>query len=134
MPSVAAAAPTPNPASPALSPADQELVLLETMQTLLDSATQSLAGGQALPLLEVSRQIGITAQQLTAFCLPMGSLPWTEEAQQHRRKLLAELSQQRSFCRAMLRRWRRSIALRQQLLRLQSEPVPYTESLNGTWS
>jgi len=134
MPSVAAAAETPNPASSGLSPMDEELVLLETMKTLLDSAAHSLAGGEALPLLETSRQIGQTAQQLTVFCLQMGPLPWTEEAQQHRRKLLGELSQQRAFCRAMLRRWRRSIALRQQLLSLQSEPVPYTESLTPTWS
>jgi hypothetical protein len=43
------------------------------------------------------------------------------------------MSQQRAFCRAMLRRWRRSIALRQQLLALRSEPVPHTESLPVNW-
>ena len=63
-----------------------------------------------MPLLEVSRHIGQTAQQLTAFSA-MGALPWSEEAQQQRRKLLAELCQQRAFCRAMLRRWRRSLAV-----------------------
>ena len=118
----------PAPLSP-LSPMDQELVLLETLKSLLEEAMRSLSGGEALPLLEVSRQINLTAQELTAFALQMGRLPWTPEAQQQRRKLLAELGQQRSFCRAMLRRWRRAIVLRQQLLGLQDEPAPYTESL-----
>ena len=117
-----------------VSAIDQELVLLETMKTLLETAMRSLAGGEALPLLEVSRHIVQTAQELTEFSLRMGALPWSEEAQQQRRKLLAELCQQRAFCRAMLRRWRRSIALRQQLLRLQSEPLPYTESVGRNWS
>ncbi len=110
--------------------ADREFILLETLKSLLDVAMRSLGGGEALPLLEVSRQINLTAQELTAFSLQIGRMPLTPEAQQRRRKLLAELSQQRAFCRAMLRRWRRSIAMRQQLLALRSEPVPYTECLN----
>ncbi|MGD0929835.1 MAG: hypothetical protein ABR902_04205 [Candidatus Korobacteraceae bacterium] len=121
------------PPSP-LSQMDKQLVLLETLKSLLDEATRSLSGGEALPLLEVSRQINLTAQELSAFCLQVGCLPWTAEAQQRRRKLLSELSQQRAFCRAMLRRWRRSIVLRQQLLGLQDEPGPYTESLTLGWS
>lgn len=127
-------APAENTAIAPLSPMDQELVLLETLKSLLDEAMRSLSGGEALPLLEVSRQISVTAHDLTAFSLQMAGLPWTAEAQQHRRKLLAELSQQRAFCRAMLRRWRRSIVLRQQLLGLQAEPAPYTESLTTGWS
>jgi hypothetical protein len=126
MTSVAAAA---NGVTAAPAPTAQELVLLETLKSLLDEAVRSLSGGEALPLLEVSRQINLTAQQITALALHMGCLPWTAEAQQQRRKLLAELNQQRAFCRAMLRRWRRSIILRQQLLGLRHEPVPYTESL-----
>ena len=61
---------------------------------------------------------------LMATSLHLGRLPLTPEAQQQRQKLLAELRQQRSFCRAMLRRWRRSILLRQQLLDLATEPRP----------
>ena len=117
-----------------LSAMQQELVLLETMKTLLDSAAHSLAKGDALPLLETTRQIDQTAQEITAFCLQVGPQPWTEEAHEQRRRLLRELGQQRSFCRAMLRRWRRSIVLREQLLGLQSEPAPYTESLTPAWS
>jgi hypothetical protein len=107
---------------------DQELFLLETLKSLLDGAIDSLSGGDAESLLEMSRQITSTAQQLLALCLQGGHLSLTAEAQQRRRKLLAELTQQRAFCRAMLRRWRRSLALRQQLLALHSEPVAYTAS------
>jgi hypothetical protein len=57
----------------------------------------------------------------------------TPEAQQQRQRLLAELRQQRAFCSAMLRRWRRSIRLRQQLLDLANEPVIYTESIDPRW-
>lgn len=107
---------------------DQELFLLETLKSLLDGAIHSLSGGDAESLLEMSRQITSTAQQLLALCLQGGHLSLAAEAQQRRRKLLAELTQQRAFCRAMLRRWRRSVALRQQLLAMQSEPVAYTAS------
>lgn len=122
--------PTPTLPSPKI---DQELVLLETLKSLLDSASRSLSGGEALPLLEVSRQISTTAEELMALSFQLGHLPWTPEAQQRRRRVLAELGQQRAFCRAMLRRWHRSMMLRQQLLGLQSDPVPYTESLTSGW-
>ena len=112
-----------------LSPIEQELMLLETMKSLMDTATRSLSGGEAEPLLEVNRQVSQTAQDLTALSMQLGRLTWTPEAQEQRRKLLIELNHQRAFCRAMLRRWRRSIALRQQLLQMRGEPVPYTEAL-----
>ncbi len=109
---------------------DRQLVLLETLKSLLDEAMRSLSGGEALPLLEVSRQIKPDGAGTDhALSCTWAVFPGRAEAQQRRRKLLAELSQQRAFCRAMLRRWRRSIVLRQQLLGLQDEPVPYTESL-----
>jgi len=107
----------------------QEIILLETLKSLLDVAMRSLSAGQALPLLDVSRQISVTAKNLTEVSLEMGRFGSTSEAQAKRRKLLDELGQQRAFCRAMLRRWRRSIALRQQLLGMACEPVPYTDAL-----
>ncbi len=115
------------------SGADQELALLETLKSLLETAIHSLTGGEVGALLEVSQQIRSTADEAMALSLQLGHLPGTPEAQQQRRKLLAELSQQRAFCRAMLRRWRRSLVLRRQLLGLQAEPVPYTESLDASW-
>jgi hypothetical protein len=109
------------------------VVLLETLKSLLETAIRSLSGGEAGALIEVSRQIRSTADEVMALSLQLGHLPWTPEAQQERRKLLEELGQQRAFCRAMLRRWRRSLVLRRQLLGLQAEPVPYTESMDAGW-
>jgi len=71
--------------------------------------------------------ITATAADITAASLNLGRVQWTPEGQQQRRKLLAEMRQQRSFCSAMLRRWRRSILLRQQLLDLATAPTIYTE-------
>ncbi len=115
------------------SPLDPELVLLETLQSLLDTAMHSLSSGEAGILIEASRQIRSTADEVIALSLQVGHLPSNPEAQSQRQKLLAELGQQRAFCRAMLRRWRRSLVLRQQLLGLQAEPLPYTESLQSGW-
>lgn len=108
---------------------DQELVLLETLKELLTSAIRCLSGGEAGSLVETSRQISATAGDLMALAGQLGHLPLTAEEQQRRRKLLAELSQQRSFCRAMLRRWRRSLLLRRELLAVQTEPETYAEPM-----
>ena len=113
------------------SPAEQEILLLETLKSLLESAMFSLSGGEAAALHQVSRQIISTANQVTALSVPMGRFPLTPEALRQRRKVLAELGQQRAFCRTLLRRWRRSLALRRHFLglRVETEPLPYTESL-----
>jgi len=108
---------------------DQQLLLLENLKSLLDGASRCLAGGDPLPLLALSRQVTSTAQELLALSLQLANPSASDEAQQRRRQLLSDVAKQRAFCRAMLRRWRRSIALRQQLLELGSEPVPYTDSL-----
>ncbi|MGB7555625.1 MAG: hypothetical protein WBM04_14725 [Candidatus Korobacteraceae bacterium] len=108
---------------------DHELVLLETLKELLTIAMRSLSGGEAGSLMETSRQISLTANNLMSLANQVGNLPSTPEEQQRRDKLLAELSQQRSFCRSMLRRWRRSLLLQRQLLVLQSEPDTYSESI-----
>ncbi len=100
---------------------------------MLESAIRLLSGGEAGPLIEVSGQIRSTAEEVMALSLQLGHLPSNPETQQQRQKLLTELGQQRAFCRAMLRRWRRSIVLRQQLLGRQTESLPYTESLETGW-
>ena len=117
-----------------LSPEAQELVLLETLRALLTAAIQALSRGEAGSLAEVSRQVKRTAENIMATSLTLGHFPLTPEARQRRQKLLAELRQQRSFCRAMLRRWRRSILLRRQLLDLATEPTIYSESLDRSRS
>lgn len=108
----------------------QQLVVLETLKALLSAAIRSLSRGEPADLSEVSRDIQATADGVMAASLNQDRLVLTPEEQQQRRKLLAELRQQRSFCRAMLRRWRRSILLRQQLLDLATGPMTYTESLD----
>ncbi len=111
----------------------QELVLLDTLKGLLTVAIRSLSLGEAENMAEISQQINAAADEVMATSLNLSRLPLTPEAQQQRQRLLAELRQQRAFCRAMLRRWRRSILLRQQLLGLATEPVIYTESVDPRW-
>jgi hypothetical protein len=111
------------------APADSELVLLERLCSLLDDAMGALVASKALPLQEVSRQITMTADELTRLMLQISRLPLSVEARQRRQEILTTLCEQHRFCRAMLRRWRRSVALRQQMLALNAEPLLYTESL-----
>lgn len=111
----------------------QEMVLLETLRTLLTAAIRSLSRGEPANLVDVSRDINAIAGDVMAASLNLSRSPLTPEAQQQRQKLLAELRRQRSFCHAMLRRWRRSILLRQQLLDLATEPATYTEALDSRW-
>jgi hypothetical protein len=119
------------PASTSIAPSAREMVLLETLKSLLDTATQSLGAGDAAALLDVSRRISLTAQEFGA-CIPLpGSTFVTAEVEQRRRRLLVDVSQQLAFCRAMLRRWRRSLAVRQQLLDMSMDSVVYQPSLRG---
>ena len=115
-------------------PEVQEVVLLETLKELLTAAIRSLSRGESAELAELSRSISSTADEATAIELNLCRLPLNPAAQQQRQKLLAELRQQRSFCRAMLRRWRRSIVLRQQLLDLATGTATYSEALDSRWS
>ena len=83
--------------------------------------------------MEASRQIRLTAEEVMALSAQLGRLPRRRRPNSDGINSLAELGQQRAFCRAMLRRWRRSLVLRQQLLGLRTEPLPYTESLETGW-
>jgi len=121
----AAAVPVPNAA--------QEVVLLETLKTLLTEAIRAFTRWDPANLAEVSGAINATASDVMAASLNLACASLTPEAQLQRRTLLAELRQQHVFFQAMLRRWRRSILLRQQLLDLAQEPATYTESLDSRW-
>ena len=112
----------------------QEVVLLETLKELLTAAIRALSSGGTAELAQVSHSIKATADEVLVAELNLGRLPLTPAARQQRQKLLAELCQQRSFCRKMLRRWRRSILLRQQLLDLVSGTATYDEALDPRWS
>lgn len=120
-------------ASLLVPPEIPELVSLQTLRTLLSTAIGALRRGDPAHLAEVSHAINGIASDVLATSLNRGCLPLTPEAQERRQKLLAELCQQRSLCRAMLRRWRRSILLRQQLLDLATEPATYTDSRDASW-
>jgi len=112
----------------------QQLVLLETLRELLTAAIRSLSRGEPGELAATSRDINATAGEVLAASRELGRLPLTPEARQRRQSLLAELRRQRSFCRAMLRRWRRSILAHQQLLDLATGTATYGETPNPQWS
>ena len=120
-------------ASVSVPPEIPEPVLLQTLSTLLSTAIGALSRGDPSHLAEVSHAIDGIATDVLATSLNRGCLPLTPEAQQQRQQVLAELHQQRSLCRAMLRRWRRSILLRQQLLNFATGPMIYTDSLDPRW-
>lgn len=72
-------------------------------------------------------QIAATAQELSALALPLASLPGSPDAHRKRRKLLLDIRQQCAFSRAILRRWRRSMMARQQLLEMRMPATTYSE-------
>jgi hypothetical protein len=115
-------------------PEVQELVLLEILKELLTATIRSLSRGEPAELAELSSSISANAEEVAATESDLRRLPLTPAAQRQRRKLLAELRQQRSFCQAMLRRWRRSILLRRQLLDLATGTATYSEALDPRWS
>lgn len=109
------------------SPAAREFALLEALNGLLNLTIDSLSQGAAGDLLQVSRRIEGNAAELSAALMQLSGAKLTLQAQQERRRLVAGLREQRCLCRALLRRWRRSITLRQQLLGVAGDS-PYTES------
>ena len=110
-----------------------ELVLPQILRTLLSTAIRALSRGDPAHLAEVSHAINGIATDILATSPNGGCFPLTPDAQQQRQQVLDELRQQSSFCCAMLRRWRRSILLRRQLLDLATAPTIYTDSLDPRW-
>ena len=116
-------------ASLPVPPEVQDLVLLERLKSLLNAAMRALSRAEPEVLAEVSRQVTLTAEDVVAASRSMGCVALNPEAQGQRQKLLAEIRRQGSFCCAMLRRWRRSILLRRQLLDLATETGIYTQPI-----
>ena len=77
----------------------QEIVLLETLKELLTAAIRSLSTAGRRNCRKSAARIKATADEVRVAELNLGRLPLTSTAQQQRQKLLAELCQQRSFCR-----------------------------------
>lgn len=116
-------------ASIPVPPEVEELVLLETLKALLSAAIRALSRGEAASLEKVSYDISATAGEILSRSANLSAIQSSAEVQRERQKLLIEMRRQRSFCCAMLRRWRRSILLSRQLLDLAGEPSIYTERL-----
>ena len=104
---------------------------LDHLREVLQAALESLNRGDPEVLITSSWQIALQLQQSAAPSFEWARMPISSEAQRRRRELLGELREQSAFCRAMLRRWRRSILLRKQLLALEGEPAFYTEAVGG---
>jgi hypothetical protein len=117
---------------PVTSATNNEIMRLEALKELLAAAIRSLSQGEADNLLQVSREIRSDAETLTSLFSAAPVLPQCDDAKRQHRQLLGELAQQRCFWRALLRRWRRSILLRQRLHDLRSETALYSESLDLT--
>jgi hypothetical protein len=113
-----------------LPAAEQEFQLLQNLDALLVTVTQSLGCGEPQTVPEISGLISLTARELTALSRQVACCPENAEAQVKRRQLLLDIRKQAAFCRAILRRWRRSIMVRQQLLEMRSEPLAYPAGLN----
>lgn len=113
------------------SAAEQEWILLESLDALLADAVQALGSGEAQSVEQLGQQIQLTAQDLAALSLQIARAPQNGEAQLKRRQLLLNVRRQNDFCRAILRRWRRSLMLRQQLLEMAAPPAYYAEPFSS---
>ncbi|HLY64784.1 MAG TPA: hypothetical protein VKU60_04540 [Chloroflexota bacterium] len=110
-------------------PTVQELAALRLLANLLDNAVMALSNADVSGVLETSRNINFHVGELLAMYLQLGYCPATEQTQQQRRRVLVSLGRQLLFCRALLRRWRRSLTLRRQLQEFPDGQGPYTETL-----
>jgi len=116
-------------AAPATQYGPTGLEWLQPLRELLAAAMKSLAAGEAGDLILASRRVTLYLQNSAPASFELCRMPISPEAQRRQRELLGELREQSAFCRAMLRRWRRSMLLRRQVFELGGEPLPYTEVL-----
>ena len=120
-----------NLGSPSL-PANS-LASIEALQELLEEVSQALSEGNPERLLEVSRQLQATANQLVPWFSGPASNPELLESRDNlRKKLLLNLKQQ-AHCRALLRRWRRRLVLQRHLLDSSGSSGLCSESLDVRW-
>jgi hypothetical protein len=104
---------------------------LSRLSLLLEKLTQSLASGNAGEVPQVCEQVILLANQVTGVCLQGLTLSRTEIDALPRRKLLEQMRRKSVLCSAMLRRWRRRMAVQQQSMRMDAELKLYTETLTG---
>jgi hypothetical protein len=109
--------------------ADQQLSALQAVCALLNRAAEALKEGDARVLSDVGPGLAATADGVGSLWLQAGIAGMAPGAEAERRRLLISIAEQRRFCKSMLRRWRRFIVLRQQVLGLQPNPFSYGETL-----
>ena len=73
-------------ASVPVSPEVQELVLLETLKALLTAVIRSLSHGDAVNLVEVSKRLQVTAEDVLTASRTLARVELPPEVQRQRRK------------------------------------------------
>lgn len=102
----------------------QQGFCVERLKELLDLAAQLLASGDAERLPDICKQITLEVQGLATSNTFRPDLQLNRNVAD-RAKMLLEMNRQLCFCRAMLRRWKRSLVLRQQLLVMRNQAEYY---------
>jgi hypothetical protein len=112
-----------------LAAARSEVACLARLDAVLKAMEQLLSAGKAEELPEVCGEAASIARAMSNLYSQsplVGSL--AEDAEQ-RKTLLAEIRRKRAFCSAVLRRWRRRVALQREVLSMAGEPATYTPTL-----
>ena len=108
---------------------EQVLRQMECVAALLTSATNSLCEHDLPSLPDPFRELASAAGQLQSLLLSLAPAQWCPDVDLRRRKLLADLVQQRALYVACLRRWRRSLQLRRHLLEMHSDAACYGDTM-----
>ncbi|HTV65678.1 MAG TPA: hypothetical protein VMD98_08740 [Bryocella sp.] len=119
---------------PGVADRDGQLSALRALYTQLNEAAEWLEEGNAPMLTTMGQSISVAADGLRSLWLQVGVAGLSPEAEAERRRILALIAERRRFCRSMLRRWRRLVLLRRQLLGLESNRVGYGDLLRASGS
>ena len=114
---------------------DDQMVLkqMAAVRELMTAAATSIFERNPGSLLNLSRELlqRATAVQFALAALSQGT--WLAAAQEDRRQLLLQLGRARALLAAGLRRWRRDVMLRRNLLRLQDESSLFNDAFSQRW-
>lgn len=133
-PVVTAVPGTESDVSAAVRDPDQQLSALRALCALLEQTADALKAGDARVLSEIGPSLASTADGLRSLWLEVGIGGLRHDMEAERRRLLTSIAERRRFSKSMLRRWRRFILLRRQILGLESNRVSYGEWLKASGS
>jgi hypothetical protein len=108
---------------------DRELAGLARLDAVLKLIEQSLSAGKVEGLPEICREAASIANDMSSLYAQSPLLASLAEDGERRKTLLSEIRRKHGFCVAVLRRWRRMLALRREVLNLAGEQVTYTPIL-----